>query len=114
MDAWQKSHLAMVIPLADGIYFDGGDNYTTAKNKQAVRFMSESLRKNFNSLKRIGTPVTPPKLNIFRVCPLWIMDIALKIFYRTKLAETLTSHVPYIKHEMMLLDKAFSDLEALI
>ena len=109
MDAWQKSHIAMVVPLANGIYFDGGNNYTTAKNKEALRMMSTSLKENFNGLKAKGIPITPPKLNIFRVCPLWAMDTSLKIFYHTKLAETVTSHVPYIKDEMMLLEKALNE-----
>ena len=110
MDAWQKSHIALVVPLAKGIYFDGGDNYTTAKNKAAVRMMCVALKKRFKALQTNGIPITPPKLNIFRFCPLWIMEIALKIFCRTKLAETLTSHVPYIREEMMLLDEGLNEL----
>jgi len=111
MDAWQKSHLAMVIPLANGVYLDGGNNYTTAKNKKAVRFMSRALRTNFNALKRIGIPVTPQKLNIFRTCPLWIMDFALKIIYRTKFAAKLISaHANAAKSEMILLEKNFNEV----
>lgn len=110
MDAWQKSHIALVVPLANGIYFDGGNTYTIAKNKEAVRMMSAMLKKNFNSLKTKNIPIIPPKLNIFRFCPLWIMDISLKIFCRTKLAETVASHVQYIRAEMMLLEKEFQEL----
>jgi 2-dehydropantoate 2-reductase len=36
MDSWQKSHLGMVCPLAYGMYYDGGDNYTLSKNKKAI------------------------------------------------------------------------------
>ena len=36
MDSWQKSHLAMVCPLAYGMYYDGGNNYTLSKNKKAM------------------------------------------------------------------------------
>ena len=110
MDAWQKSHLALVIPLANGIYYDGGNTYTTAKNKKAIRMMSVALKKSFNSLKAKGIPITPTKLNIICFCPLWIMQICLKLFCNTKLAETVSSHVPYIKEEMAMLDKAFDEL----
>lgn len=34
----------------------------------------------------------------------------MRILYSTKLAEMLTSHVPYIKEEMMLLDKALCEM----
>ena len=111
MDAWQKSHLAMVTVLANGIYYDGGDNYTTAKNKKAVRFMSSTLKKNFTALKAKGVPITPPKLNIFRLCPLGLMDISLRVLYNTKFAETLiSSHALNAKDEMTLLDKAFNEM----
>jgi len=108
MDAWQKSHLAMVTVLANGIYFDGGYNYTTSKNKKALRFMSAALRKSFRALKAKGIPITPPKLHVFRLCPLWLMDISLRILYSTKFAETLiSSHALNAKDEMALLDEAF-------
>ena len=108
MDAWQKSHLAMVTALANGIYFDGGDNYTTAKNKKALRFMSGMLRKNFRALRAKGVAITPPKLHVFRLCPLWLMDISLRILYGSKFAETLiSSHALNAKDEMALLDEAF-------
>ena len=110
MDAWQKSHIALVVPLANGIYFDGGDIHTTAKNKEAVRMMSVSLKKNFSALKMKGIPITPPKLNTFRFFPLWVMDMSLKVFCRTKLAETVTCHAPQIKEEMMLLEKELGEI----
>ena len=110
MDAWQKSHLALVIPLANGIYYNGGTTYTTVINKNAIRMMSIALKRNFNSLKAKGIPITPTKLNIFCFCPLWLMQICLKIFYNTKLAETVSSHVPYIREEMAILEEAFYGL----
>ena len=111
MDAWQKVHLAMVTPLARGIYFDGGDNYTTAKNKEAVRLMSSTLKKNFKALRARGISITPPKLNVFWICPLWLMDISLRVLYSTKFAETLiSSHALNAKDEMLLLEEAFDEL----
>jgi len=110
MDAWQKSHLALVIPLANGIYYDGGNTYSTAKNKEAIRVMSVELKKSFNALKTKGIPITPPKLNIIRLCPLRLMNISLKIFCNTKLAETVSSHVPYIRDEMRMLEEDFGKI----
>ena len=108
MDAWQKSHIALVVPLANAIYFDGGDNYTTAKNAEAVKLMSTELKKSFSALKARGIPITPSKLNIFRICPLWLMKLGLKHFCNTKLAGVISSHVPYIKEEVLLLEKSFN------
>ncbi len=107
MDAWQKSHLAMVTALANGIYFDGGDVCSTAKNKKALRFMSSSLRDNFRGLKKIIC-ITPPKLNIFTIAPLWLIDFVLKHLYQTPFAETLINHhAQTAKEEMQTLHKEF-------
>lgn len=101
----------MVIPLANSIYYDGGDNYTTARNKKAIRMMSLALWRNFKMLTKIGIPITPPKLNIFRICPLWIMDLILRLIYNTKFAETLiSSHANIAKDEMLLLNEEFNEL----
>lgn len=111
MDAWQKSHLAMVIPMANAIYFDGGNNYTTAKNKEAIHNMSLALKENFNFLKNSGIAVTPPKLNVFRLCPVWLLYSILKLMYNTKFCETLISnHALNAKHEMDLLNHDFAEL----
>ena len=110
MDAWQKSHIALVVPLANAIYFDGGDAYSTAKNKEAIRMMSATLRTNFKGLKAKGIPITPSKMNVFRLCPLWIMRLLLRLFCKSKLAGAVSSHVPYIKDEMLLLEKEFDEL----
>ena len=56
MDAWQKSHLAMVTVLANGIYLDGGDNYTTSKNKKAIKYMCLALKENYKALKKLQYP----------------------------------------------------------
>ena len=111
MDAWQKSHIAMVVSLASGFYVDGGDNYTTAKNKKAIRMSSSSARERFNALKRIGVPITPSKLNIFRICPLWLMDFALRLIFNTKFAETvMASHAIIAKDEMLLLGEKLDEM----
>lgn len=110
MDSWQKSHLAMVIPMANAIYFDGGDNYSTARNRQAIHNMSLSLKENFNFLKSTGI-ITPAKLNIFRMCPVCFLSLLLKLLYKTKFAETLISnHANKARHEMSLLNNDFEKL----
>lgn len=111
MDAWQKSHLAMVIPMANAIYFDGGNNYTTAQNRQAIHNMSLSLKENFQFLKHAGIMITPPKLNIFRLCPVLLLNLMLKLMFNTKFSEILISnHAKNAKHEMNMLNNDFAEL----
>ncbi|MDA8212037.1 MAG: hypothetical protein M0021_09195 [Clostridia bacterium] len=108
MDAWQKSHLAMVIPMANAIYLDGGNAYTTSKNNEAMIKMCSWLKENFRALKKMKIPITPFKLNLFLICPTWLLKCSLKLLFRTKFAATVISeHANKAKQEMLLLDSEF-------
>lgn len=108
MDAWQKSHLAMVIPMANAIYNDGGTAYTTSKNKLVIEKMCLDIKDYYHSLKKIKIPITPIKLNVFLLCPIWLLKIIMKALYSSKFAETLISnHANNAKKEMLLLDLEF-------
>ena len=108
MDSWQKSHIAMVCPLAYGIYFDGGDNYTFSKNKPAIIQTNKTLKETFSFLKNSGIGVEPVKLNIFRLVPLCIMNFIIPFVFDTKLAETVISnHALAARDEMEMLFNDF-------
>jgi 2-dehydropantoate 2-reductase len=110
MDLWQKSHLALVTALANGIYFDGGDNYTTAENKEALTVISKQLKNNFGKIKAVGIKIEPFKLNIIRICPVSILNFVISRIFRTKFAEVcIASHAKNAKEEMKLLDSDFRE-----
>jgi 2-dehydropantoate 2-reductase len=110
MDLWQKSHLALVTALANGIYFDGGDNYTTAENKEALTVISKLLKSNFSKLKAAGIKIEPFKLNIIRLCPVSIMNFVISRIFKTKFGEVcIASHAKKAKEEMELLDWDFRE-----
>jgi 2-dehydropantoate 2-reductase len=92
MDTWQKSHVAMVSALAAGIYFDGGDNYSLAKNGKAVNRMAFALKENFHFLHSSGIGVTPFKLNLFRYIPSPLVQFVLPLIFNTEWAETVISN----------------------
>ena len=109
MDSWQKSHVAMVCPLAYGIYFDGGNNYTLAKNKVAIIQMNKALKETFSFIKDSGIGVEPPKLNLFRIAPLWLLNFVMPFVFNTKWAETVISnHALAARSEMEMLFNDFN------
>lgn len=104
MDAWQKTHVALVGPLGDVIYFDGGNNYTVAKNAPAIRQMNLALKENFNFLHNSGIGIVPTKLNSIRILPLWILNLTMRFAYNTKWAETVISnHALNARNEMKVI-----------
>ena len=111
MDAWQKTHVAMVGPLGDVIYFDGGNNYSVAKNSLAINQMNLALKENFNFLNDSGIGIVPWKLNIIRFMPLWILNLTMKYAFNTKWAETVISnHALNAKIEMKVISNEFIEL----
>lgn len=108
METWQKTHIAMVAPLAMGIYYDGGNNYTFAKNRVAIKQTNLALKEAFNFLKYSGIGIEPPKLNAFRLLPISILNQLLSLIFNTKWAETVISnHAIAAKNEMDLLTSEF-------
>ena len=113
MDSWQKSHVAMVCPLAFGIYFDGGNNYTFSKNKLAIIQTNKALKETFRFLKNAGIGVEPAKLNLFRLAPLCILNFIMPFVFNTKWAETVISnHALAAREEMEMLFDDFILLAA--
>ena len=111
MDAWQKTHVAMVGPLGDVIYYDGGDNYSVAKNRQAIRQMNLALKENFKFLHDTGLGVRPYKLNIFRHLPLWFLNMAMRYAFNTRWAETvICNHALNARSEMKIISDEFLEL----
>jgi 2-dehydropantoate 2-reductase len=111
MDCWQKSHIAMVAPLADAFYYDGGDNYSVAKNKKAIQQMNIALKENFTFLKQSGIGIEPFKLNVFRILPLWLLNTIMPFVFNTKWAETVMSnHALNAKNEMKQLTNEFIEV----
>ena len=108
MDSWQKSHIAMVCPLAYGIYFDGGNNYTFLKNKMAIIQMNKALKETFRFLKNSGIGIAPAKLNIISLIPLPILNYFIAQIFNTKWAETfISNHALAARDEMEMLFNDF-------
>jgi 2-dehydropantoate 2-reductase len=111
MDGWQKSHVAMICPVVYGIYCDGGDNWSLARNKEVRGLMCRALRENFRFLHRSGLGVEPPKLNLFRLMPAGLMSAIMRPVLNSKWAETVISnHTLTARSEMEMLTRDFLEL----
>jgi 2-dehydropantoate 2-reductase len=111
MDSWQKSHLAMVCPLAYGMYYDGGNNYTLSKNKGAMTLLCKSLKENFTFMHHSNYGVEPFKLNVFRIVPTFLLSTIMSLICNTKWMETVgANHALSARQEMEILPNAFIQL----
>jgi len=108
MNGWLINHLAMVCPLANAIYADGGDNFTVAKNKTILRKTAVALKEAFRFVKITAIGINPPKFRFFLVCPTPVLTLILRWMYNTQWAKTvICNHALNAKTEMRVLTEGF-------
>ena len=107
MHAWQVCHLAMVVPLADAYYMTD-DPKRVHKDKAVMRKTAQALHENLRALKKRGDAISPPKFNLFRLSPLWVMSAILPLVYNSSFGDMfMYQHAMKAKDEMATLHQVF-------
>jgi 2-dehydropantoate 2-reductase len=78
MDSWLKYHIALVSPVANAIYFDGGDNITLSRNNDILKVMVRAIKEGYIALRSLNYPVKPAKLMTMMILPEYIIRGKLK------------------------------------
>ena len=108
MFAWQLYHLGLVVPLADAIYRNGGDNYSAGKNKSVMLKTALEIQRNINSLKKLGYKIQPQKIKYILYVPTKILAYILGKFYCSDFgSKFIYGHANKAKEEMMTLRKDY-------
>jgi 2-dehydropantoate 2-reductase len=111
MDAWQKTHVAWVSPMANGLYMAGGSGTALANRQDVIRLMVQAIREGFAVLRALDVPVTPGKLKAFEFTPRPLLVIVLRLWARTKHFDTIaTRHTLAAFDEMEMVSKDFQSL----
>jgi 2-dehydropantoate 2-reductase len=111
MDAWQKTHVAWVSPLANGLYMAGGSGDELASRPDLVRLMVQAIREGFAVLRAMGVRVTPAKLKAFEWIPRPLLVAALRLWARTRHFDTIaTRHTLAAFDEMEMVSTDFQSL----
>jgi 2-dehydropantoate 2-reductase len=101
MDAWQKTHVAMVTCIANALYGVQCDHKRLAASKADIRCMILGIKEGFDVLKRIATRVTPFKLN-FWMLPTGLLTFVFRWIMSTPLADLTMAKHCVVAHEEML------------
>ena len=111
MDAWLKTHVALVSPIANAIYMAGGSNYRLAHTRDGLVLMVRAIQENLRVLKRLRIPLTPAKYRAIPWVPEPLLVAVLKIAFDTPQAElVLARHANAARDEMMMLADEFRAL----
>ena len=112
MDAWLKTHVALVSPIADAFYAAGSDLKALANSRLQVINLQYSIRKAFAALRAKGVPITPARLRAVELLPAWLFVGACQWALRTSYAELIVArHATVARDEMAELA---AQLQALI
>lgn len=112
MEDWQKTHVAVILPIAKALYRFGSDNYRLARSPSDIREMILATRECFTALRRLNVKITPFKLNFYRL-PLWFLVPAFMAVMNTKIAEfAMARHTVAGRDEILALERQFRSLIA--
>ncbi len=110
MDAWQKTHVALVTNIANALYGFDCDNFKLGRSYKDVKQMLRGIQEGRQVLRKIGINPTPKKLFWLDI-QASILAIFFSIFMRTTLAETtMAKHCVTAKSEMVCLQQEFDVL----
>ncbi|HCM89201.1 ketopantoate reductase family protein [Leuconostoc citreum] len=108
MEGWQKTHIVLLAGLRSGIYFDGGDNYSTSKNIQALKLISTNLKKSFKILESNNLLVISPLIRICICVPSPIfLQILRKLLDSNFAAKAIYSKRQESREETLRLENEF-------
>jgi 2-dehydropantoate 2-reductase len=111
MDAWQKTHVAWVSPVANAIYMAGGSNYRLAHTRDGLVLLVRAVREGFAVLRALRVPVTPARHRLWKLMPEPLLVIALSRVLNTRMAEIVaTRHANAARDEMRLVAEEFKSL----
>ena len=82
MHAWQLSHLAMVVPIADA-YYEAAVPEKAGEDKQLMQQTAQRMQQNFRQLKHSGVKLSPKKMHLFRLLPKGLLSFGLGLVFRS-------------------------------
>ncbi len=111
MDAWLKTHVAWISPLANALYMAGGDSRRLARTRDGVVLMVRAIREGFQVLRELGYPITPARLRLFAWAPEPLLVGGWQRLLATRWAEVaIAGHANAARDEMRRLADEFEAL----
>lgn len=111
MDAWQKTHVAIISPICSALYKHQGNNISLSKSKDDVTTMVKAIREGFAVLRILGYPVTPVALEYLMNLPMTLVVTYWRFMLRSGFAGVaIAPHANNAKEEMQSLAREFNVL----
>ncbi len=107
MQDWQLCHLAMVVPIADAYYMAGNPQMAWTEDK-VMQKTAVRIKNNMQMLRKLGIVLSPRKMNVFCLLPIWILKIGLTLVFKSDFGNVfMYQHSMNAPDEMRQLNKQF-------
>lgn len=104
MEAWQKTHVAWVSPVANAILAAGGDGKALSQRPDLLSLLVESIHESFAVLRQLDVPITPSKMKMITSVHKSLTRYVFKVWSKTQHFDTIaTRHTLAAYGEMKLL-----------
>lgn len=111
MDAWLKTHVALVSPVANAIYLAGGDSCRLADTQDGLIMMVRAIREGFHVLDHLEIPLTPKWYSLLLIIPESVLIKILMIGFKSPKSElVMAEHARSARDEMRQLALEFQRL----
>jgi 2-dehydropantoate 2-reductase len=111
IDAWLKTHVALVSPVANALYMAGGDIQRLVNTRDALVLMVRAIGEGFQVLQALNTPIRPTLLQIMSWLPEPVLVSLAQRLLDTSAAEiAVAGHANAARDEMKCLADEFRAL----
>jgi 2-dehydropantoate 2-reductase len=108
IDAWLKTHWAIVGPLAYAVYACDGDVYRVARTRDARVLIVRAMREGLRVLRDQGIPTVPGSFRLIQFVPETVLILLLARLVASERAEiAVEGHANAARDEMAALTEEF-------
>lgn len=111
IDAWLKTHVALISPVAEAIYRSECDTHVLARDRKTLRLVAQAIREGLRVLEALDLPITPWHVKLLHWIPLWLLTFLFQKILNTESAEiALAGHARAAEDEVKQLTDEFRAL----
>ncbi len=103
IDAWLKTHAALVAPLAGALTLAGGDNFSLARDRKNVRLAAKGIRESLHILQAKNIPLIPSAAKLYIRLPEFLLVFLMQRLLARKEVGYAFTHADKAEPEMALL-----------
>jgi len=111
MDDWLKTHAALTLPLAFGLYRCEGNNYHLAQTRDALLMIFRAIKEGFKVVRKNGSRIIPVSYTLMAKLPEPVAVAILRKLFASETARiAIAVHANNARDEMYFLAREFQQL----